>query len=1113
MDIHELLAVYAAHPQINAISSIIEDKKSKNLHLKGLNGSAGAMTVASLFSKQGGSFLCISNDLEEAGYFYNDLMQLSGGKQIFFFPSAYHRHIKYGHTDPANEILRTEALGALQREQPDLVIVTYPDALAEKVLSKENLEQNILKLSVNEKVDNMFVSDILDSLGFEHTDYVYEPGQYAMRGSIMDIFSFSNEYPYRIDFFGNEVETIRTFDVETQLSKEKLNEILIIPDISKNQAANESLFDLLPKETFVVSQDLAWSTERIGSLWMEEPVKGDESSFTSLEEMQKRLIPKEYFLHKSRSFTLIQISNNVCGTPDATISFHCEPQPLYQKNFDLVSQSFQYFLSQEYTIYLLSDSSKQAERVRTIFEDRGDDITFTAVNKTIHSGFVDNTLKTCIFTDHQIFGRYHKYNLKSDKARSGKMMLSLKELNQFTAGDYIVHIDHGVGQFGGLVRTEVNGKIQEAVKLIYRNNDIIFVSIHALHKLSKYKGKEGEPPSLNKLGSGAWERMKEKTKKKVKDIARDLIRLYAQRRQEEGFAYSPDSFMQDELEASFIYEDTPDQMKATSDVKADMESARPMDRLICGDVGFGKTEVAIRAAFKAASDNKQVAVLVPTTVLAFQHYKTFSERLKDFPCTIDYISRARSATDVKKILTHLQDGKLNILIGTHRIVSKDIRFKDLGLLIIDEEQKFGVSVKEKLRQIKTNVDTLTMTATPIPRTLQFSLMGARDLSNIHTPPPNRYPIQTEVQRFNPDIIREAIEFEMSRNGQVFFINNRIQNIQEIAALIRREVPDARIAIGHGQMEPESLEKIILDFVNYEYDVLISTTIIENGLDVPNANTIIVNNAHQFGLSELHQLRGRVGRSNRKAFCYLLSPPLSTLTSESRRRLQAIENFAELGSGIHIAMQDLDIRGAGNILGAEQSGFIADLGYETYQKILEEAVDELRTDEFSELFTPADPDTNNGDTYVRETFIESDLQLMFPPTYIPNDSERVAIYRELDSIEDENKLMEFILKLKDRFGAIPKEGEELIRVVSLRRLAKKLGIEKIILKKKRMALYFPSDPESSYYQSKAFGKFLIYIQRYPRVCDLREQNGKRSLIIKKIANVASAYRTLEEIYQI
>jgi len=1110
LNIHELLAVYAAHPQINAVNALIEKEHSLHILLNGLKGSGAALTIASLFSKRGGCFLCILNDLEEAGYFYNDLMQLLNDKQVFFFPSAWKRHIKYGQRDPANEILRTEVLSVLQNEQSAPIIVSYPDALAEKVLSKQELLLNTLKISVNEKVDNLFVSDVLDSMGFEQTDYVYEPGQYAMRGSIVDIFSFSNEYPYRVDFFGNEVETIRTFDVETQLSKEKLDAIYIIPEISRSKSADVSLLELLPPHTLIVSHDPVWCAERIESLWEEEPVTGDEESFASAEDMHKHLVRKEDFYRSIHSFPQIQIGNK--GMNDvypAEITFHCEPQPLYHKNFDLVSESFRQFLSEDFTLYLLSDNEKQNERIRDIFRDRGEKIPFHAVQKTLHSGFVDYGLKICVFTDHQIFGRYHKYNLKSDKARSGKMMLSLKELNQFSQGDYIVHIDHGIGQFGGLVRTEVNGKLQEAVKLLYRNSDIIFVSIHALHKLSKYKGKDGVPPALSKLGSGAWEKMKDRTKKKVKDIARDLIRLYSLRRMEKGFAFSPDSFMQDELEASFIYEDTPDQVIATTQVKTDMESERPMDRLICGDVGFGKTEVAIRAAFKAVADNKQVAVLVPTTVLAFQHYKTFSDRLKDFPCTIDYLSRARSPGATKNMLSRLAAGELNILIGTHRIVSKDVVFKDLGLLIIDEEQKFGVSVKEKLRQMRVNVDTLTMTATPIPRTLQFSLMGARDLSNIHTPPPNRYPIQTEIQRFNADIIREAISFEMSRNGQVFFINNRIQHIQEIEILIRREIPDARIAIGHGQLDPSALEKIILDFVDYEYDVLISTTIIENGLDIPNANTIIVNNAHQFGLSELHQLRGRVGRSNRKAFCYLLSPPLSALTPESRRRLQAIANFAELGSGIHIAMQDLDIRGAGNILGAEQSGFIADMGYEAYQKILEEAVDELKADEFADLFHPADAQSDSGETYVRETFIESDLELMFPPTYIPSDSERVSLYRELDSVENEDKLVEFINKLKDRFGAIPKEGEELIRIVRLRWLAKKAGIEKVVLKQGKMAMYLPSDPNSPYYQSRVFGKFLTYIQRYPRNCELREQGNKRSIVINNITNVASACRCLEE----
>ena len=1112
LEVQDLLKQYAAHPQVAALNTLLKNKTSRNIFLKGLNGSGAAMTIASLFSKRRGSYVCVLNDLEDAGYFYHDLVQLTGGDGIYFFPSAYRRAIKYGHVDPANEILRTEVLSTLQDPTAPFIIVTYPEALAEKVISREVLKENTLKISVGERLDNMFVSDVLDEYGFEQVDYVYEPGQYAMRGSILDVFSFSYEFPYRIDFFGNEVETIRSFDVETQLSKEKLDSIYIVPEMTKGNRTNSSLLDSLPSETLLASKDMAWVKERIGSIWNEEPITGDEESFANIEQLRAKLITGEDFLHAALGFCRLHFGTRPTGVADATLTFSMEAQPIYHKNFDLVSESFHKYLEDGYTLYILSDVEKQATRIRAIFEDRGDDIPFTSVNKTIHEGFADETLRVCLFTDHQLFDRFHKFNLKSDKARSGKLSLSLKELNQFTTGDYIVHIDHGVGQFGGLVRTEVNGKMQEAIRLIYQNNDIIFVSIHSLHKLSKYKGKDsGEPPKLSKLGTGAWEKMKERTKSKVKDIARDLILLYSKRKQEKGFAYSPDSFMQHELEASFIYEDTPDQMKATADVKADMENDRPMDRLICGDVGFGKTEVAIRAAFKAVSDNKQVAVLVPTTVLAFQHYQTFSERLKDFPCRIEYISRARTAKEIRETLKDLKEGNINIIIGTHRIVGKDVTFKDLGLLIIDEEQKFGVSVKEKLRQLKANVDTLTMTATPIPRTLQFSLMGARDLSSITTPPPNRYPVQTEVERFNPDIIREAINFEMSRNGQVFFINNRIQNIYEMEALVKREVPDARIAVGHGQMEPEKLEKIILDFVNYEYDVLIATSIVESGIDVPNANTIIINNAQQFGLSDLHQLRGRVGRSNRKAFCYLLSPPLSSLTQEARRRLQAIENFSELGSGIHIAMQDLDIRGAGNMLGAEQSGFIADLGYETYQKILEEAVDELKAEEFADLYSNATenrPDT--GSEYVRETYIESDLELMFPPAYIPNDSERVSLYRELDKMEEERDILAFTERLKDRFGKVPKEGKELIRVVRLRRMAKMLGMEKVILKKGQMSIFLVTNPESPYYESEAFDKLLGFIQKHPRECTLREQNGKRSIVIKNVPMVEVACNYLDEI---
>ena len=1112
LEVQDLLKQYAAHPQVAALNTLLKNKTSRNIFLKGLNGSGAAMTIASLFSKRRGSYVCVLNDLEDAGYFYHDLVQLTGGDGIYFFPSAYRRAIKYGHVDPANEILRTEVLSTLQDPTAPFIIVTYPEALAEKVISREVLKENTLKICVGERLDNMFVSDVLDEYGFEQVDYVYEPGQYAMRGSILDVFSFSYEFPYRIDFFGNEVETIRSFDVETQLSKEKLDSIYIVPEMTKGNRTNSSLLDSLPSETLLASKDMAWVKERIGSIWNEEPITGDEESFANIEQLRAKLITGEDFLHAALGFCRLHFGTRPTGIADATLTFSMEAQPIYHKNFDLVSESFHKYLEDGYTLYILSDVEKQATRIRAIFEDRGDDIPFTSVNKTIHEGFADETLRVCLFTDHQLFDRFHKFNLKSDKARSGKLSLSLKELNQFTTGDYIVHIDHGVGQFGGLVRTEVNGKMQEAIRLIYQNNDIIFVSIHSLHKLSKYKGKDsGEPPKLSKLGTGAWEKMKERTKSKVKDIARDLILLYSKRKQEKGFAYSPDSFMQHELEASFIYEDTPDQMKATADVKADMENDRPMDRLICGDVGFGKTEVAIRAAFKAVSDNKQVAVLVPTTVLAFQHYQTFSERLKDFPCRIEYISRARTAKEIRETLKDLKEGNINIIIGTHRIVGKDVTFKDLGLLIIDEEQKFGVSVKEKLRQLKANVDTLTMTATPIPRTLQFSLMGARDLSSITTPPPNRYPVQTEVERFNPDIIREAINFEMSRNGQVFFINNRIQNIYEMEALVKREVPDARIAVGHGQMEPEKLEKIILDFVNYEYDVLIATSIVESGIDVPNANTIIINNAQQFGLSDLHQLRGRVGRSNRKAFCYLLSPPLSSLTQEARRRLQAIENFSELGSGIHIAMQDLDIRGAGNMLGAEQSGFIADLGYETYQKILEEAVDELKAEEFADLYSNATenrPDT--GSEYVRETYIESDLELMFPPAYIPNDSERVSLYRELDKMEEERDILAFTERLKDRFGKVPKEGKELIRVVRLRRMAKMLGMEKVILKKGQMSIFLVTNPESPYYESEAFDKLLGFIQKHPRECTLREQNGKRSIVIKNVPMVEVACNYLDEI---
>ncbi len=1117
MEITELQSIYSKHPNTGALEKILKDDSVKTIFLKGLCASSAALLASSVVKESKSHYVFILGDLEEAGYFYHDLTQIDGEERILFFPSSYRRAIKYGQKDAANEILRTEVLSRLQKASEPLCIVTYPDALAEKVVSLKELSDKTLKIHTGERVDTSFITEVLSGYGFERVDYVYEPGQYAVRGSIIDVFSFSSEFPYRIDFFGDEVESIRTFEVETQLSKGRKESIAILPELSRNSEGEISFLDFLPAGTILAVKDFLWVRERIQAV-RDEAIspqalaiqEGEEKADINLE---KKLIDGSEFTVKALDFRRIEFGNKPTGTPQSMLEFSCSPQPIFHKNFDLVSASFKDYLAKGYTLYICSDSTKQTDRIRAIFEERGDDIPFVAVDKTLHEGFADNTLRCCFFTDHQLFDRFHKYNLKSDKARGGKVALTLKELNQFQPGDYVVHTDHGIGRFGGLVRLPNGDTTQEVIKLVYQNEDVVFVSIHSLHKVSKYKGKEGEPPRLNKLGTGAWEKMKERTKTKIKDIARDLIKLYSQRKEEKGYCYSPDSFMQHELEASFIYEDTPDQLKATQEVKQDMERDRPMDRLICGDVGFGKTEVAIRAAFKAVADNKQVAVLVPTTVLAYQHYKTFSERLKDFPCKVDYLSRARKRTDAKRILKELKDGEINILVGTHRIIGKDIKFKDLGLLIIDEEQKFGVAVKEKLKQLKVNVDTLTMTATPIPRTLQFSLMGARDLSVISTPPPNRYPIQTEVHTFNEDIIREAINFEMSRNGQVFFVNNRIQNLPELEAMVRRNVPDARVCIGHGQMEPEKLEKIILDFVNYDYDVLIATTIIESGIDIPNANTIIINNAQNFGLSDLHQMRGRVGRGNKKAFCYLLAPPLSSLTPEAKRRLQAIENFSDLGSGIHIAMQDLDIRGAGNMLGAEQSGFIADLGYETYQKILNEAVKELKTEEFADLYAEelkAGEEKISGENFVEECTVESDLELLFPNEYIPSSSERMLLYRELDGMELDKDVEAFKLRLEDRFGKIPAEGLELLRIVPLRRLAKRLGVEKVFLKAGRMTMFFVSNPDSPYYQSAAFGKVIEYMGRYPRDCNLREQNGKRSMVIKNVEAVETAVSILQEI---
>lgn len=1115
MTIKELQQIYTKHPALPGLSSLLEDNEIKTIYLKGMNASFASFFASSFIENKPFTSVFLLNDSEEAGYFYHDIVQANGDKHVLFFPSSYRRAIKYGQKDAANEILRTEVLSKLEQNEP-VSIVTYPEALAEKVVSRQTLNQQTLTLATGKQYETEAITKKLTDYGFEHVDYVYEPGQFAMRGSILDVYSFASEYPYRIDFFGDEIDSIRTFEVETQLSKEKKNSVSIVPELGQATENEISFLEFIPQDTLLWVKDLLWIKERIQAIHDEslspQALAAYEGEQTERMNLERKLIDGSEFTVRALDFKRIDFGHKAVGTPQATLQFQTSIQPIFHKNFDLVASTLTDYLQRNYTIYICSDSVKQTDRLRDIFAERKDQISFKAVDHTLHEGFIDHTLKMCLFTDHQIFDRFHKFNLRSDKARSGKVALSLKELNQFEPGDYVVHIDHGIGKFAGLVRIPNGNTTQEVIKLIYQNDDVVFVSIHSLHKISKYKGKEGEQPRISKLGTGAWEKMKDRTKAKIKDIARDLIKLYSQRKQEKGFQYSADSFLQHELEASFLYEDTPDQLKATQDVKADMESDRPMDRLVCGDVGFGKTEVAIRAAFKAVADNKQVAVLVPTTVLAYQHFQTFRKRLEGMPCKVDYLSRARTAKDTSRILKELADGQINILIGTHKIIGKSVKFKDLGLLIIDEEQKFGVSVKEKLRQIKVNIDTLTMTATPIPRTLQFSLMGARDLSVIQTPPPNRYPIQTEVHTFNEEIIREAINFEMSRNGQVFFVNNRIQNLMELKMMIQRNIPDCRVCIGHGQMQPEELEKIIFDFVNYDYDVLLATTIIESGIDIPNANTIIINQAQNFGLSDLHQMRGRVGRSNKKAFCYLLAPPLTSLTPEAKRRLQAIENFSDLGSGIHIAMQDLDIRGAGNMLGAEQSGFIADLGYETYQKILAEAVKELKNEEFADLYAEeikAGEEKISGEEFVDECTVESDLELLFPNEYIPSSSERMLLYRELDKLELDKEVEDFKARLIDRFGKIPPETEELTRIVPLRRLAKRMGIEKVILKADRMTLYFVSNLESPYYQSKAFGKVIEYMAKYPRNCNLREQNGKRSMVMKEIHDVASAVSVLQE----
>ena len=1141
MTLQDIAKLYGRSPQANALVDLLKKKSVHSLFLQGLVCSSASMFFGSMKTRLKRSVLFVLDDADEAGYFYHDLTQMLGQESVFFFPSSYRRAVKYGQRDAANEILRTEVLARLSAGNP-IFIVSYPDALAELVVSKQHLDEKILKLSVGQQIPQVDVVHQLRDFKLQEVDYVYEPGQFAVRGSIIDVYSYSCEFPFRIDFFGDEIDTIRTFNIEDQLSKDKRESIEVVPELATGQTVKQCFLQFLEPSALVVMKDYTYLHDCIEKIYndgfstqsLTEQLEGatEMEAERIRQEMKKELnlVSATDFQHALCEHVRVEFGKMADGAiarkqdqlaeakghSNAVISFDMAPQPLFHKNFQLLAQTLEDYQLKGYTLYILADSQKQQQRLKDIFASEELEkykIQFKPVDKTIHEGFVDHEKKACFFTDHQIFDRFHKYNLRSDSARAGKMALTMKELQEMAPGDFIVHVDFGIGRFGGLVRVPTGDSYQEMIRIFYANHDIVDVSIHSLYKISKYRrGDTGEPPRLSILGSGAWDKLKNKAKKRIKDIARDLIKLYAKRRKEKGFAYSSDSYLQHELEASFLYEDTPDQSKATADVKKDMESKRPMDRLVCGDVGFGKTEVAIRAAFKAACDGKQVAVLVPTTVLAYQHYQTFMHRLEQLPVTVDYLSRARSAKDTRQILQRLEEGKIDILIGTHKLISKTVHWHDLGLLIIDEEQKFGVSTKEKLRQLKVNVDTLTMSATPIPRTLQFSLMGARDMSIMRTPPPNRFPIHTEVVTFNAETISDAINFEMSRNGQVYFVCDRIAKLPELKMLIEKKVPDCRVAIGHGQMKPEELEKIIMGFINYDFDVLLSTTIVENGIDISNANTIIVMDAHHFGLSDLHQMRGRVGRSNKKAFCYLIAPPKAGLTFDARRRLEALETFSDLGSGFNLAMQDLDIRGAGNLLGSEQSGFMEDLGYETYQKILSQAVTELKNEEFNDLYQEEmkEGEQLTGDDFVDDCAVDSDLEMYFPDSYVPGSAERMLLYRELDHLDRDEEVEAFRQRMIDRFGPIPQEGDELIHVVGLRRVGKLLGCEKILLKGGAMQLQFVSNVDSPFYRSQMFSRVIAYATSHIQDCALKEKNNKRILRISHVKSVEQARSLLDMI---
>ncbi len=1106
-------SVYKNSTKVQQLANAIQQRDCK-VNAKGLLGSALSLVIEATFEKAELPFLLLFNDKEEAAYYLNDLEQLLNDQDVLFYPGSYRRPYQIDETDNANILLRSEVLNRINSRKKPAIIVSYSEAIFEKVVTKKELEKNTFKISVNDKLAIDFINEVLFEYNFKRVDFVTEPGEFSVRGGIVDVFSFSNDNPYRIEFFGNVVDSIRSFDVETQLSIEKLKKVSIIPNMENKffEENRESFLDYISEKTVLFIQNTDFTGQQLDKYFD----KATEA-FSKLDTTVNRLVPEELFvnqkqfLKKTLHFSVVELSNTPTFSIDKTVEFHIQPQPSFNKQFDLLFNNLNDNNSNGIKNYLFCSNESQANRFHDIFEDI-DEENHESIRKQyqtvvfpLYQGFIDEEHQIAYYTDHQIFERYHKFSIKNGYSK--KQTITLKELNLLTVGDYVTHIDHGIGKFGGLQKIQVEGKTQEAIKLVYADNDIVYVSIHSLHKISKYNGKDGAPPKIYKLGSNAWKALKQKTKARVKHIAFNLIQLYAKRRLEKGFACATDSYLQKELESSFIYEDTPDQITATSDVKLDMENDRPMDRLVCGDVGFGKTEVAIRAAFKAVDNGKQVAVLVPTTILAYQHFRTFSERLKDMPVTIGYLNRFRTAKEKTQTLKELAEGKLDIIIGTHQLVNNNVQFKDLGLLIIDEEQKFGVNVKDKLKTISANVDTLTLTATPIPRTLQFSLMAARDLSVITTPPPNRYPIETHVVRFQEELIRDAISYEIQRNGQVFFINNRIENIKEVAGMIQRLVPDARVGIGHGQLDGKKLEELMLAFMNGEFDVLVATTIIESGLDVPNANTIFINNANNFGLSDLHQMRGRVGRSNKKAFCYFITPAYSAMTDDARKRIQALEQFSELGSGINIAMKDLEIRGAGDLLGGEQSGFINDIGFDTYQKIMNEAIEELKENEFKELY----PTENNIETkeYVKDLQIDTDFELLFPDDYINNITERLSLYNELSAIKDEEALLKYEQKLTDRFGALPKEAVALLNSIRIKWKATSIGIEKLILKQGKMVGYFVGDQQSDFYQSNRFMKMVQFVQHNSTLCKMKEKETKNGLrLLLTFENVKSIHKALE-----